>query len=112
MYERKTSILGLELNSQTLITDAKVSLYQVDENNVSDKSLLNIPGNPLFSANAKKSGYEDTYYKFENVPYGYYCIIAEKDGNTREVPIILNAASDGCIFGTKVFNPDLGYGDQ
>lgn len=107
IYERNNSVLGLKFNSQTSITDANVSLYQVDRNNLSDKHLLNIPGNPSSSANEKKSGHGGIYYKFENVPYGDYYIIAEKGGNTRELSIILNAASDGNIFGTKVFNPDL-----
>lgn len=107
MYEKNYSILGIEYTSHTLITDAKVSLYQVSETNFTDRHLLNIPENPLFSANAVKQGSEGTYYKFKSVPYGNYYITAEKSGNIRAMPIILNAASDGDIFGTAVFNSDL-----
>lgn len=107
-YEQNVSILGLTHTTRVSVTDANVSIFRVDRMNVSDRYLLNIPGNPASSAYTKLTGHEGIYYKFENVPYGDYVVIAGKGRNVRETFIILNAASDGTIFGIRVLDPDLG----
>lgn len=81
-----TIYFGITYGKGKFFNDAKVSLYKRLSYNETihsyDLSFINIPGNPLLSANAEQFG--DTYYKFENLPYGDYSIIAERKNNTWE----------------------------
>ncbi|CAJ36279.1 hypothetical protein [Methanocella arvoryzae] len=94
----------LQYGKNKFITDAKVSIYT--SNNNSDLTLLDISGNPLYTVNADKSNYGPVY-QFNNVPYGNYVIVSEKNGKTYKSSGLMQPATDGGVLGTMVDDPDL-----